>query len=133
MNLKLISDINKININDWEAFIVNHPYGTVFQSYSMYKLFEESRNFRPTVIIAIENDTIVGILMSVINSGIFRPDRIIIYPESGLRRTVDITKFYKQRNSNSAIVARTYSKDKIQVHFYTIQKFFRPERCHSCI
>jgi lipid II:glycine glycyltransferase (peptidoglycan interpeptide bridge formation enzyme) len=66
MNMRIISDINKIDFTKWNEFISNHPEGTVFQSAEMFRLFEASRKFNP-VIIALENDEkIIGALLAVI-------------------------------------------------------------------
>lgn len=66
MSIALISDIRQIDKNKWQAFVNTHPNGTVFQSPEMYRLFDGAKNFDPVVIVAKENENIVGLLLAVI-------------------------------------------------------------------
>jgi len=82
--MTITTDINKIQIPEWDSFIKKHPNGTVFQSYSMYLLFQESKNFKPIFIVAKSNGKIKGVLLAVIikeySSAIgFFSSRTVIY------------------------------------------------------
>lgn len=64
--MKIKTDINEIQIKDWNSFIASHPEGTVFQSFEMYQLFEDSKNYSPVILVAEKQGNIVGVLLAVI-------------------------------------------------------------------
>jgi lipid II:glycine glycyltransferase (peptidoglycan interpeptide bridge formation enzyme) len=66
MPITIATDINKIPIPEWDNFIENHPNGTVFQSHSMYLLFQNTKKFKPVIIMATNNNKITGVLLAVI-------------------------------------------------------------------
>ena len=66
MPYTITTDITKVNISDWDHFIESHPNGTVFQSYSMYELFRNTKNFKPVFIAAYEENKLMGICLGSI-------------------------------------------------------------------
>jgi lipid II:glycine glycyltransferase (peptidoglycan interpeptide bridge formation enzyme) len=53
-------------VPEWDRFIDNHPNGTVFQSESMYRLFNDTKKFEPVVVAAFNNERLVGLLLGTI-------------------------------------------------------------------
>ncbi len=66
MPVKITTDINKIPIPEWDRFIEKHPNGTVFQSESMYRLFNDTKKFEPVVVAAFNDDKLAGVLLGTI-------------------------------------------------------------------
>lgn len=66
MQLKTVSDIQKVDTQQWAAFVDQHPNGTVFQSPDMFQLFEQSKHFSPVVVLSKDKEQITGVLMAVI-------------------------------------------------------------------
>lgn len=66
MSYTITTDINKINVSEWDRFIENHPNGTVFQSHSMYALFKNSKNFKPVNIAVYADNKLIAICLGCI-------------------------------------------------------------------
>jgi lipid II:glycine glycyltransferase (peptidoglycan interpeptide bridge formation enzyme) len=66
MPISITTDINEINVAEWDGFVESHPNGTVFQSESMYRLFNDTKKFEPVVVAAFNNERLVGILLGAI-------------------------------------------------------------------
>ena len=66
MPITITTEINKIPVLEWDSFIDKHPHGTVFQSNSMYQLFQYTKKFSPVIIAAMDNNKLRGILLAVI-------------------------------------------------------------------
>ncbi len=64
--MQITTNINNISITEWDKLIENHPNGTVFQSNSMYQLFQDTKKFRPVIIAVMDNNKLRGILLAVI-------------------------------------------------------------------
>ena len=84
MPIKITTDINKIPIPEWDRFVESHPDGTVFQSESMYRLFNDTKKFEPVIVAAFNDERLVGILLGTIikeySSGIgFFTSRTVVY------------------------------------------------------
>lgn len=61
---KVITDINKINLRDWESFVLKHPFGNIFHTPEMVQLYSNSENHEPLVVACLnENNLIEGILV----------------------------------------------------------------------
>ncbi|BDX37490.1 hypothetical protein CYCD_08450 [Tenuifilaceae bacterium CYCD] len=58
--------MDKININKWANFILQHPNGNAFQSPEFYKLYRNYSKYEPIIVYTEENDSITGILLAVI-------------------------------------------------------------------
>jgi len=63
---KLITDISKINLDNWREFVFNHPLGNVFQSPEMLQAYKGINNFKAEVICVVKQNVIIGILLYVI-------------------------------------------------------------------
>ena len=61
MRVLLNKDINRA---DWSAFVASHPQGNIFQTPEMYEVYACAEHVTPIAIAAVEDDEIVGILVS---------------------------------------------------------------------
>ncbi len=69
MSYNIISDFEKINLNDWDYFVKNHPNGNVFQTPYIYNVYKNTSNYKPIgIFITDSKNGIVGVLISVIQS-----------------------------------------------------------------
>jgi lipid II:glycine glycyltransferase (peptidoglycan interpeptide bridge formation enzyme) len=67
MKNRIITDVKLIDNEKWEFFVKNHPNGNIFQSPFIYKVYEETINYKPIGIFVIDStNSIVGVLVSVI-------------------------------------------------------------------
>jgi serine/alanine adding enzyme len=65
MKLKILSGIESIGRERWEAFLEDHPHRTIFQSPEMYDLYKEAPRFTPIFLAAVdETGTLKGILLA---------------------------------------------------------------------
>lgn len=61
------SQIQKIEKNEWDEFVLKHPNGNIFQTPAMYEVYQNTPKFTPIILIAKDKENkIVGCLMSVI-------------------------------------------------------------------
>ena len=65
MALKIISDQKKIDRRQWEAFVLEHPDGSVFQMPEMFDVYEHARHQRPAGWFAFEGTQLVGLMVAV--------------------------------------------------------------------
>ena len=64
--MKLIVS-KEINSNIWSEFVLNHPHGNIFQTPEMYEVYENTKEYEPVFVSAInEKGEILGILLAVI-------------------------------------------------------------------
>jgi len=62
------TQIQNIDKQAWNDFVMNHPNGNVFQLPGMYEMYRKTPKFTPVILIANdEKNRIVGCLMSVIH------------------------------------------------------------------
>jgi len=66
MPITITTEINKIPVLEWDSFIDKHPHGTVFQSHSMYLLFQNTKKFKPVILAALDENKLTAILLAVI-------------------------------------------------------------------
>ena len=67
LDIKLLLDTRDVNLHQWEQFVDKHPHGNVFQTYEMYKVYENSKNHEPILLITVdEHSEISGILLAVV-------------------------------------------------------------------
>lgn len=67
--MKIISDNIAIDKNKWRDFVINHPYGNIFQTPAMVDVYLKTLNYKPFVLICLnDNNEIAGVLVSVIQS-----------------------------------------------------------------
>ena len=65
MSLEFI-DYNSIDTKEWSDFVKNHPWGTIFQTPEMYKVYEHTSHNKPFVVAASKEGKLVGVLLAVI-------------------------------------------------------------------
>ena len=64
--MHIISDTDHINTSEFEEFVNNHPHGSFFQSTGAYNFFQSVDFFTPILIVAMEENEIVGSLLAII-------------------------------------------------------------------
>lgn len=64
--MEIISDINEIGKNKWDAFIEKHPQGTVFQTFEMFEVYQNTSHNRPIVTAVVEDGRVLGLLLAVL-------------------------------------------------------------------
>ncbi|MBN1337751.1 MAG: GNAT family N-acetyltransferase [Bacteroidales bacterium] len=72
--LRIVSDPHKIDRAAWSKFVLDHPHGNIFQTPEMYHVYENTQNYSPRVVAVLNNDTITGLVVGVIQkeySGLF--------------------------------------------------------------
>jgi lipid II:glycine glycyltransferase (peptidoglycan interpeptide bridge formation enzyme) len=67
-NLTVVSDISKINQNEWTNFVANHPHGNIFQTPALYNIYTQTPKHEPYILMAYEQGKIVGCLLSVVQN-----------------------------------------------------------------
>jgi serine/alanine adding enzyme len=65
-NYRIVSDANVIDRAQWERFVYDHPQGNVFQTPQVYAAYSETRNYQPIVVACYDADSLVGILLAVV-------------------------------------------------------------------
>jgi serine/alanine adding enzyme len=70
MSVKIIKDVNEVNMNDWYHFLKEHNDGNVFQSPFMYHVYNKTPKHKPLIFVAQNNGDIQGILLAVIQQQI---------------------------------------------------------------
>lgn len=66
MDIKIIADIDKIDRNAFDAFVLNHPLGNIYQTSPLYSSFGKTRNYEPIIIQIKKSDEVIGSLVSTI-------------------------------------------------------------------
>lgn len=64
--IMIISDPEKIDRKLWSAFVFEHPNGNIFQTPKIYQVYNNTKNYKPIFLAALESGKVVGILVSVI-------------------------------------------------------------------
>jgi lipid II:glycine glycyltransferase (peptidoglycan interpeptide bridge formation enzyme) len=60
----VITDAKKIDKKKWADFVYNHSYGDVFQTPEMYEVYQNTKNYEPVFISAVdEKGEILRILL----------------------------------------------------------------------
>lgn len=70
---KIISDSVLISSDDWEAFVQDHPDGSIFQSPDIVRFYEATGEYKSVTLFTIDNDgRIAGVLVAhIISEGRF--------------------------------------------------------------
>ena len=68
MSSQIVSDIESIDRKQWQDYVENHAQGNAFQTPQMYSIYNSSEKYRPLVLACYRNNSIVGILLAVIQS-----------------------------------------------------------------
>jgi len=63
--MKIQSNPNDIDTNEWSKFVYNHPEGNIFQTPEMYDVFSRTKNYVPILIFSKKN-SLTGVLIGVI-------------------------------------------------------------------
>lgn len=65
--LKIVTKVDDAIIPEWNRFVRSHPRGSVLQSWFAWKLFSQTKNFRPVFIACLdEKGSFAGLLLGVI-------------------------------------------------------------------
>jgi len=60
-----------MNVKEWSEFVLDHPYGNIFQTPEMYEVYKKYGKFEPIVVhITDENGNIIGLLLALIQKEI---------------------------------------------------------------
>lgn len=65
MSLEVV-DYNNINKREWSDFVINHSWGTIFQTPEMYMVYEHTSHNTPLVVGVCKDGKLVGVLLAVI-------------------------------------------------------------------
>lgn len=83
--MQIIKDYDSIDTDNWREFVLNHPYGSVFQTPEMYVVYSNSKYYKPLVFVSVDSQhNIIGVLLAVIQResydplGIFTSRSVII-------------------------------------------------------
>lgn len=66
INIRIVTDADAIEFEQWEKFVYDHLQGNIFQTPQMYSTFRAASNYKPVAIACYEADSIVGILLAVV-------------------------------------------------------------------
>lgn len=59
----------ELNRKNWSEFVYEHPDGNIFQTPEIFEVYQETKNYKPILLAAIDNnENIVGLLLAVIQS-----------------------------------------------------------------
>ena len=64
--MEIVNDIKQIGRSKWNAFVECHPHGTVFHTYEMLEVYQNTSHNQPIVVAALEHDHVVGLLLAVL-------------------------------------------------------------------
>jgi serine/alanine adding enzyme len=67
LKFSLQKNIDERTVAKWNRFIEVHPHGSVLQSWFIYQLFDQTRNFDPVLILCVDaKEDIQGVLLGTI-------------------------------------------------------------------
>ncbi|MCP5106056.1 MAG: GNAT family N-acetyltransferase [bacterium] len=67
--------VTRLDSEKWREFVYNHPHGNIFQTPEMFRVFQQTKNYEPVVVAAVDDQgTVAGILSAVIQK---EPPRIL--------------------------------------------------------
>lgn len=71
--MEIVSDIKNIEKSKWNAFVENHPHGTVFQTYEMFEVYRNTSHNQPIAVAVMEDGRVLGVLLAVLmwNGNVF--------------------------------------------------------------
>lgn len=64
--MEVVSDIRNIGKSKWNTFVQKHPQGTVFQTYEMYEVYQNTSHNQPIVSAVLEDGCVLGLLLAVL-------------------------------------------------------------------
>tara|TARA_B100001250_G_scaffold411564_1_gene440533 strand:- start:3388 stop:4404 length:1017 start_codon:yes stop_codon:yes gene_type:complete len=124
--LKITSNPKDINKESWSDFVLKHPDGNIFQTPEFFSVYKDSKNHEPIFICAYQNDKIIGILVSFIQSEFGGPFRILSSRALVLGGPLIIHKYYQQILPH--MLSRLNDCVKSKSLFTEIRNFFNTER-----
>jgi len=116
---------NNIKTEDWQAFVRNHPKGTVFQSPGMYDFFRSVKKFDPVVLgVEDENDQLFGLLTGIYvyeKTGLFKllSSRFVIYGGPLISGTEE-----QKRDALNLLLGDLVKKTKHKALFIQLRNYF---------
>lgn len=64
--MNILTNIQQINIDQWNEFVRNHPKGNVFQTPEMYDCYVATPGYEPHVLAAVQDGQMEGIMLYAI-------------------------------------------------------------------
>lgn len=68
--LRINTKIDEVNFEKWAEFVKKHPNGNIFQTPQMVELYKRTKKHTPVVILAEEEENVVGVIVGVIQKEI---------------------------------------------------------------
>jgi lipid II:glycine glycyltransferase (peptidoglycan interpeptide bridge formation enzyme) len=65
---KVVHCVSRVEVQQWNEFVVNHQDGNAFQTYNMYQTFKQSEGFEPIFMAVFAGDELKGILLAAIQT-----------------------------------------------------------------
>ena len=62
--MKIVNNIKDIDKSKWNAFVEKHPRGTVFQSYEMFEVYQNTTHNQPIAVAVMEDGRVLGVLLA---------------------------------------------------------------------
>jgi len=66
--LKIITNTSGVKRSEWSRFVVNHPEGNIFQTPEMFDIFQNTLDYTPITLFAVDDNIIVGLLVGAIRN-----------------------------------------------------------------
>ena len=64
--MNIINDPYQVDLKLWDEFVLNHPYGTIFQSSNYYEIIKKTKNWNPSLyLIFLEGEIVASLLVVV--------------------------------------------------------------------
>jgi lipid II:glycine glycyltransferase (peptidoglycan interpeptide bridge formation enzyme) len=113
--MKEIMIVQTLPEQQWRHFVDNHPYGNIFHTQEMYKVFNHALNHEPELWAAIRGDTILALMLPVrihLLNGFFRrlTTRAIAYgsvlytdDQDGQNGLAKLLEAYRQATKRKAL------------------------------
>jgi len=66
MRIVFRSGYEGVDKDEWEKFVLEHPDGNIFQTYRIITFYEQIPEYRPVIVFALHEDSILGVMAGVI-------------------------------------------------------------------
>ena len=84
----ITTDPSAVQRSEWEAWVLQHPEGTVFHSPGMYETYLDTSNWEPVLLLALnEADKLNGVLLAVHSEGARADKGATVFKVDYLRRS----------------------------------------------
>lgn len=121
----MIKIINNCDAQKWDEFVFNHPKGLIYQTSSMKKVYDNTRNYLPISLAAIdsENGCILGILQTSLISefsgpfesftsrSIIHGGPLIVDGKIGLESGLQLLRYYDDLIRKKAVYSEIRNMD----------------------